>query len=127
MAVGLRNGVPVRVPGKPPLQVSGKSENRRTFRLPVLPRLKWILSALIQPGVMTMTDRPKGDLMERIERLERANRVWRVVSFLSLAGILVVAGYAYSQRDPQKGPAAQPPAVTFPVDPAPAPVTYTNF
>jgi len=65
--------------------------------------------------------------MERIERLERGNRIWRVVSFLSLAGVIAVAGYAYSQRDPEKGPAPQGPAANFPVDPAPAPVTYTNF
>jgi hypothetical protein len=65
--------------------------------------------------------------MERIERLERANRIWRVVSFLSVVGILVLGGYVYSQRDLQKGLGAQPAAANFAVDPAPAPVSYTNF
>lgn len=75
-----------------------------------------------------MADLPKGDLMERIDRLERANRVWRIVSFLSIAGILVVAGFAFSQGNPQKGQPVQPIDVAnIPIDPAPAPVTYTNF
>lgn len=64
--------------------------------------------------------------MERIERLERANVRWRLVSLLAFVGILGVGGYAFSQRAQPNGPAGQPPA-NFPVDAAPAPVTYANF
>jgi hypothetical protein len=64
--------------------------------------------------------------MERIERLECANLRWRLVSLAAFVGILLVTGYALSQRNPQNVPAAQP--VNFPIDPAPpASVTYTNF
>lgn len=59
--------------------------------------------------------------MERIECLERARNRWRLVSLVALAAILLVGGSAFSQREQQKGPG------TFTVDPAPAPVTYTNF
>jgi hypothetical protein len=66
--------------------------------------------------------------MERIERLERANQIWRIVSIASLGGVLLVAGYAFSQRDAENPPAAQPRGANdVPVDPAAAPVTYMNF
>lgn len=66
--------------------------------------------------------------MERIERLERANFRWRLVSIVALTGVLGLAGYAWSQREQQKAPGLQPadPA-NFPIDQAPAPVTYANF
>lgn len=64
--------------------------------------------------------------MERIERLERENRVWRIGVCLAAACIILLAGIAYSQRDTPKGQVAQAPA-NFAIDPAPAPLTYTNF
>ena len=66
--------------------------------------------------------------MERIERLERANFRWRLATLIAFAGILVAGGFAFSQRLQPKGAGEQPlPAVNFPVDAAPAPVTYANF
>ncbi len=75
-----------------------------------------------------MAEQFKGDLMERIERLERANFRWRVVGLTAIAGVLLLGGYAVSQKEQQK-PQAAPTAGAreFPIDPTPAPVTYTNF
>jgi hypothetical protein len=66
--------------------------------------------------------------MERIERLERANMRWRGISLITLLGLLAVAGFAYSQRDPQKGPVtdAAAPGASKPGQ-EPPPLTYTNF
>jgi hypothetical protein len=66
--------------------------------------------------------------MERIQRLERANFRWRLSSILAFAGILGLGAYAFSQREQQKAPLAQPAVQgNFPIDQGAAPVTYTNF
>jgi Protein of unknown function (DUF3467) len=65
--------------------------------------------------------------MERVERLERVVSRWRMCALLALTGMLVLGGYAFSQREQKGQPIPPPAAVDFPIDHAPIPVTYTNF
>jgi hypothetical protein len=69
--------------------------------------------------------------MERIEHLERATKRWRLIGVSAMGAlvvVLIITGYVFSQREgrdpvpPQAGPGGD-----FPIDPAPAPVVYTNF
>jgi hypothetical protein len=84
-----------------------------------------------EPGEVPMSPFPKDDLMERIERLELANKRWRLFALLAgtaLVVVLVVAGFAFSQREQPKEPQPQAPAAgQFPTDSSGLSTVYTNF